>query len=192
MKDVRPLKKRLREECLQRRDGIAPERREAMSRSICEALTRLRSFETCKVLLTYVSFGSEVSTFPIIERCFDLHKPVAVPKCENKRQMDFYLIRSTSELVRGKYALLEPDPARCEKISQFSGTLCLVPAISFDLHGNRLGYGGGFYDSFISDYPGTHIGLCFTECISSQLPSCRHDIQYDSILTEKGIILCRK
>ncbi|MBQ6021172.1 MAG: 5-formyltetrahydrofolate cyclo-ligase [Clostridia bacterium] len=192
MKDIRPLKKRLREEYLLRRDLIEPEKREQMSTVICDALTRLRSYETCSVLLTYVSFGSEVSTYPIIKRCFASGKAVAVPKCGARRKMDFYLIHSFEELEPGRFDVAEPDPKRCEKISDFTGALCLVPAISFDERGNRLGYGGGYYDSFISDFPGTHIGLCFRECIAGELPSCRHDIQYDSILTEKGIILCRK
>ncbi|MBQ6164687.1 MAG: 5-formyltetrahydrofolate cyclo-ligase [Clostridia bacterium] len=192
MKDVRPLKRQLREECLRRRDGIEPARREQMSREICDILTRLRSFETCDTLLTYVSFGSEVSTFPIIEYCFSVGKTVAVPKCEDRRKMEFYIITSFADLKRGKFDLLEPDPSKCRPVREFRNTFCLIPALSFDKYGNRLGYGGGFYDSFISDFPGTHIGLCFKECLMSELPSCRHDVKCDSILTEKGIILCRK
>lgn len=192
MRDVRPLKKQLREECLARRDAIDVPRREKMSLIICESITRLRSFEICKAMLAYVSFGSEVCTTPIIEYCLANGKPVAVPKCENRRQMEFYLISSFDDLLPGKYNIREPDPARCEKLTDLTDTFCLIPALSFDLCGNRLGYGGGYYDSFISGYPGTHIGLCYKECILPQLPTCRHDAKYDSILTEKGIILCRK
>lgn len=192
MKDVRPLKQRLREERLRARDGIDPERRAQMDRAIAENLFRLRSFETCRALLTYVSFGSEISTIPIIEYCLSHGKPVAVPKCEGRRRMDFYFIRSLGDLSPGRSSILEPDPGRCELLTSTVDTLCLVPALCFDRSGNRLGYGGGYYDSFISDHPGTHLGLCYTENIVRAVPTCRHDVRYDSILTEKGIILCRK
>ncbi len=191
MRDVRPLKKKLREEALLRRDSIELQRRHEMSLSIADQLTRLISFKSSNTVLTYVSVGSEVSTFPIMERCFAAGKRVAVPKCAAKRRMDFYIIDSPDNLSPGRFGIPEPDPGRCELLTDFRDTLCLVPALSFDRDGNRLGYGGGYYDSFISGYPGVCVGLCYHECLSVRLPACRHDEIYHSILTEKGIILCR-
>lgn len=62
--------------------------------------------------------------------------------------MDFYKVTSLSQLIEGKYSIMEPDTEVCGKITDYSNGLCLVPGLSFDLYGYRLGFGKGYYDRF--------------------------------------------
>ena len=57
----------------------------------------------------------------------------------------------------------------------------------FDLDGYRLGYGKGYYDRFLSRYPGVTAGVCYTACLKTQLPHGRYDRRADILVTEKFI-----
>lgn len=70
--------------------------------------------------------------------------------------------------------------------------MILVPMIIGDYECHRLGFGGGWYDRFLSSQPNAKkIGLCYEDCIVSALPSERHDIALDYIVTEKRVITRR-
>ena len=99
--------------------------------------------------------------------------------------MDFYFIKSYDDLSPGKYGILEPVPERCEKAVDFLRGLCLVPGLSFDLQGYRLGFGKGYYDRFLSDFGGTTVGICYSKCTMGELPRGTFDRAVDIVLTEK-------
>lgn len=58
-------------------------------------------------------------------------------------------------------AYWSPRCPGCEKLTDFTGSLCIVPALMYDLKGYRLGYGGGYYDRFLSGYDGYKIGITY-------------------------------
>ena len=62
-----------------------------------------------------------------------------------------------------------------------------LPGLGFDLDGYRLGYGKGYYDRFLSRYPGVTAGVCYTACLKTQLPHGRYDRRADILVTEKFI-----
>ena len=67
--------------------------------------------------------------------------------------------------------------------------LALVPGLAFDAAGFRLGYGGGFYDTFLADFPGTTVGLCRTCQLSAvPLPRGPYDLPVGLVVTEDGDI----
>ena len=111
---------------------------------ITERILNLPEFQTCKILLTYVSTDDEVNTRDIIHIALDYGKKVAVPKTfPSERVMSFYEISSLDDLSLGRYGILEPDAISNKKILNISNAVCLAPGLCFDWHGNRLGYGGG-------------------------------------------------
>lgn len=137
----------------------------------------------------YYSVGSEVNTVKIINDAIERGKRVALPKCtDNKGNMDFYFVKSIfSSLTDGMFSLKEPDVSVCERAVPGESDLCVVPALAFDKSGYRLGYGGGYYDRYLSVFNGKKIGLCYEECLCNMLPSDKYDIKVDMIITDRKI-----
>jgi 5-formyltetrahydrofolate cyclo-ligase len=66
----------------------------------------------------------------------------------------------------------------------------IVPALGFDRHLHRIGYGGGYYDKFLATQPRAHkIGVCFETGKLEQIPTESHDIPMDTIITERRVYI---
>ncbi len=149
------------------------------SRFLCS-----EQYSKAKLLLAYVSKETEIETRGIIYAALANNKRVAVPRCESEGKMSFYYIDGVDSLVMGKNGILEPDPDKCTLVTDFSSSLCIVPGYSFDPAGNRLGYGGGYYDRFLSDYQGVTVGLCYSSFIKWNIPCESHDVPVSVIATD--------
>lgn len=158
-------------------------------RCIFESLTALSVFRCADTVYLYYSSGSEVDTTALIDFCLESGKKVALPKCiDESGNMEFYLIsdRKTS-VTQGMYGISEPDISKCCKAADDEKTLCIVPALAFDLQGYRLGYGRGYYDRFLSKFKGKSIGLCYEECLCDKLPFAIYDRKVEMLITERKI-----
>ena len=138
-------------------------------------------------VFTYVSKELEVDTFAIIRAAWANGKKVAVPKCVSNNQLDFYYIESMDDLEEGTFGVKEPIAERCQKVTDLSKGLCIVPGLSFDAEGYRLGYGKGYYDRFLSKFGGDTVGLCYSNCIKWKLPHGKYDRAVDVIVTDRYI-----
>ncbi len=177
--ELRAVYKRLRAECPQKV-------KVALDRSLAENLWELEEYKSCKTLLVFVSTPIEVDTSAIINKAFADGKRVAVPKCRDKHgQMDFYYIESKDSLKSGAYSIMEPDEEICEKVTDLSEGLCIVPGLCFDLQGFRLGFGKGYYDRFLDVFGGVTVGLCYSRYIEKELPKGIFDKSVDVLVTEK-------
>lgn len=186
IKDIRVLKSDLRARYKRLRKELNPSQKRRMDEAIQEQFWSLKQYSRCSVLFVYVSKDIEVNTLPIIERALKDHKLVAAPRCrENSTDMDFYRIRSMEDLEPASFGVLEPIVECCEKITDFSSGLCIVPGLCYDSQGFRLGYGKGYYDRFLSRYQGDTVGLCYSSCIQWKLPHGRFDHPVDLLLTDK-------
>lgn len=156
-----------------------------MDRQITDRICSLYQYREAQTLLCYVSKPIEVDTIPLIQRALADGKQVACPRCvEGTRQMEFYRIHSLDDLEKRTFGVLEPKVPGCEKLTDFTGSLCIVPALMYDLKGYRLGYGGGYYDRFLSGYDGYKIGITYRRNILRFLHYGRYDIPVDMIVTE--------
>ena len=81
--------------------------------------------------------------------------------------------------------MLEPRPDPEKRVKDFSAGLCLIPALCYDWHGYRLGYGKGYYDRFLAGYGGHMIGLCYSECVRRRLPHGRFDRPAELLVTDR-------
>lgn len=144
-------------------------------------------YKTAQTVFVYWSCGSEVDTHRIIDKALGDKKKVALPKCTDKNgNMEFYYISSLDDLSDGMYGIKEPNNNNNADV--FSGNdLCLVPGISFDKYGYRLGYGKGYYDRFLSSFNGVSVGLCYDACLSETLPKDEFDKKVDYIITNTKI-----
>lgn len=145
-------------------------------------------YKNSNLFLVYVSFGSEADTRNIINKIIGDKKRVAVPKCTGKGIMTFIEIKSLDELIPGKYGIPEPEYNDTARIDNYSGAVCLTPGAAFDIAGKRIGYGGGYYDRYLSVRPDIlRAGICYSEFLFDAVPSEQHDISVSYIITEKGI-----
>ena len=146
----------------------------------------LREYIDTDIVFTYVSLDTEASTIGLIYAAWANGKRVAVPRCDPKTtQMEFYIINSFDDLEAGQYNIPEPIAERCEKVTDFSHGLCVVPGLSFDAEGYRLGYGRGYYDRFLKQFRGTSVGLCYSSYVKFKLPRSEYDMPVDIISTER-------
>ena len=170
--DIRKVKTDLRNGFKTKRTDMPENVKISMDSEIQSRFLTLRQYIYCKTVFTYVSKDIEVDTLAIIRAAWANGKRVAVPRCVTEtREMDFFYSTNMSDLEEGAFGVLEPIADKCEKVTDFSKGLCIVPGLSFDAEGYRLGYGKGYYDRFLSKFQGDTVGLCYSNCIKWKLPT---------------------
>ena len=128
----------LRRELLARRDALPG--REERSRAIQRQVLALPEYRRARRLLLYLSQGSEVDTWPLLDRALAQGRAVYAPRClDGQGNMAFYRVFSREDLAPGRFGLWEPLQERCPLLTEWEGALCLVPGIAFDREGFRLG-----------------------------------------------------
>ena len=157
--------------------------------SICSGFLETQLYKNASTILCYASSGSEIDTLPIIRRTLSDGKRLALPRCSDENgNMDFYIVNHLSQLVKGAFGISEPDPAQCEKADGFDNAVCVVPGLSFDRRGYRLGYGKGYYDRFLEKFTFITIGLCYNELLSDVRPTDPFDVPVDYIVLQNSVI----
>ena len=180
------MKKKLREEALAKRNYIPAEVRAEKSRQITKHILQSDVYKKVNCIFSFVSMGSEVETGDILKQAWQDGKLVAVPKTERNRKMVFLKIESFSDLQEGNFGVMEPKAG--EEMIPAENDLFLVPGALFDRKKNRIGYGGGYYDTYFEKYKGYRkIGIAFSEQITeTDIPTAAYDIPLDDIVTENG------
>ena len=187
--DIRPIKKQMRSSCKEARRSMDKALKANYDKKIQNKLLNLFSVREADVVLTYVSTEIEVKTLDFIETLLKQGKKVGVPKCLNEKgDMDFFIIKSLSDLESGFFGVQEPDPQRATIAETTENSVCIVPAFLFDEKGFRLGYGKGYYDRFLSKFQGKTVGICYDENICDSLMHGKYDRPVGLIVTEKRII----
>lgn len=185
-------KQRLREERLAAREALSEQERSVLDNRITQKLLATSEYAEATTVLTYVSVSSEVSTRMFIECALRDGKTVAVPRCLPGHCLEFVAITSLDQLIAAPFGLFEPPkelPALTEE--QMDASICIVPALLVDTKGYRLGYGAGFYDRFLSTYPGKKICLAYQQNLSrTTLPHTAFDVAVDVVITESDVLTC--
>lgn len=188
IKNIRELKKDLRAESRRFREQLSPGQKADLDAKIRLRMFSLKEYGRAGVIYTYVSKPLEVDTFSVIKTAIADGKKIAVPRClPETLGMEFYEIPSLDVLESGCYGVLEPDPDRCRPARNTENAVCIVPGLSFDSKGYRLGYGKGYYDRFLADFKGVTVGLCYSGCIRWNLPHGYYDRPVDVLITDKYI-----
>lgn len=183
----------LRREFEARRNSVTADVRRPSDVALLNNLFASDAWQAADTILSYVSVRGEIDLSPVWKKAVADGKRVALPRTvtgASEGQMVFQFVEQPSDLMAGRYGLKEPSPA-CPEVTDFARTLCLVPGLSFDRHGYRLGYGGGYYDRFLANHPPVvPVGLCYEVCLSDALPHDRYDIPVSYIFTEGSVIAC--
>lgn len=179
-------KKAIRKELITKRNQIPQKNREVYSEKILSALLAHPWFLQAEAICTYISFGSEVDTLKLCQVCLEGGKRLYCPKVVGKGRMEFYPLFSMDALEEGYGGIKEPPVIKktMEPVPP-ENTLIIMPLVGFDEEGNRLGYGGGYYDRYLMDKQNIPtIALAFEEqCFRDGLPAEGFDIRPAVILT---------
>ena len=173
---------------------LAPAHAERVDREVRTHFTAMAMYRKASLILAYITYRNEMDTIPLIRQAWKDGKRVAVPVCD-RGKLVFYEIASLEGLRAGSRGVLEPDPNTCDPVSEddFEGSICLVPGLVFDSEGYRIGYGAGYYDNFLIDYPGTKVGLVRTLRISNNpLPHDDHDVPMDVLVSDGAVWMCKR
>ncbi len=182
----------LRQEILHRRDALAEVQRHEKSNSIAKQVRELPLVQKAQTIFTYVNFRSEVETLGLIARWLAAGKRVCVPLTltADSRLAAYQITDPSQDLIPGYCQIPEPDASRLPRVNPAEIEVIILPGSAFDLNGGRLGYGGGYYDRFISQEAPTaiRIGLAFELQVTATLPLLAHDQRLHSLVTEERIL----
>ena len=182
----------LRQSMLKRREAVAWLERQGNSHQAAQLLQQLEHFRMARTMLVYLPFRQELDTVSIIKTAWQLQKIVAVPVCKPSRQLLLSRLNSMSEVEEGTFGIPEPLAQYIRPVPAEEVDLAVLPGVAFDLAGNRLGFGAGYFDRFLPllrpDCP--RLALAYEFQIVDGVPAAPHDIKMDLIVTEKRIIYC--
>lgn len=189
-------KSELRKRLVCRRDQLSPAEIEHKSSLIASRLFTMEAYDKAATVMFFLSFGSEVNTRHMVEETIKRGKRVLAPKTfpEERELIPAQILDWDKDLVSGAYGIPEPGPRCIYPVNPYLVEMLIVPGVAFDKKGNRIGYGGGYYDRFFTllnpDTP--LVALAYELQIIPNVPVDPWDRQVDYIVTEKQIISTAK
>ncbi len=180
------IKDKLRSELKAKRKNIS--NKALIDKAICRNLINCDFYKNAKTVLFYAALDDEINIDLCIDSAISQGKRAALPACTDKSgNMKFYYVNTLADLKNGYFGLREPDAQICREVTDFSDSICIVPALSYDRNGYRLGYGKGYYDKFLQNYSFISVGLCYNELVKDNLPIGKYDVPVNYIITQDGV-----
>ena len=185
-------KKEIRREIIAKRDLI--KNKSELDEKIEEKLRNNEIYKNSKNIFIYLGFGSEINTIKYVEDFLNEGKKIIIPYTDMKNKVMYGIeVNTLDGLKKNKFGILEPTDTS-KIFNKEDIDLVIMPGVAFDRSGNRIGYGGGYYDKFLcemsSDIP--TIALAYNIQILEEVPSEKHDIKVGMVITEKETIKCLK
>ncbi|SFI02084.1 5-formyltetrahydrofolate cyclo-ligase [Pseudobutyrivibrio sp. OR37] len=186
--------KELRLTYKQLRDEAPIDLRNCKSKAIVSNVLALleSDFKGANIFLCYYPFGSEINLLPLYEKLLAEGRLLYFPVSDAKNhRLYFYKISDLKKDFHvGAYNIMEPnDTLKVFEYDINQNIICITPGLIFDRAFNRIGYGAGFYDRFLSDKPNIiKLAPCFESQLLASIPSQAHDIKMDIIITENEVL----
>lgn len=178
------IKTDLRKQISVRLKTFSPELQKMDSEKICSRLEEHVFFREARSVLFFAPLPGEVDVWPLLTRTINGGKVVALPCFDVDRAA--YKSRRVKnihvEIMSGQFGIREPAVG-CLEMPLADLDVVLVPGIAFDLRGNRLGRGKGFYDRLLENFRGKKIGIAFDEQVVEAVPAGNLDVRMDAVLT---------
>ncbi len=182
-------KKKTRQRVLQQRRAFSATEKTPAEQRMLKFLQSWEVFRQAKTIHIFISKTDEPDTSPIIESAWESGKTVAVP-CVIPESFELFhsQLKSFEDLSSGALGVLEPSPEGRIAMNPESFDLVIIPGVAFDRQGGRLGYGKGYYDRFLEQTAAFRLALAFNFQVLEKVPTEKHDVPMNGILTESGII----
>ena len=170
----------LRQTIRRMKRDMTQEQIEQAGKRLTELFLQSELYRKANTVYGYLPYNQEVRTVPMLEQALRDGKQVAVPKVYGE-EMKFIYLTDLSQVEKG-YAGI-PEPMADEPVADDPNALVLMPGLAFTKNGDRMGYGGGYYDKFLNREP-EHptVALCYDFQIVEQLPTEEHDVPVDLVL----------
>lgn len=163
---------------------LSPEAVRRGDDALFAAFSALPQVEAASTLFAFWGIpGREPDTGRLIRALTARGKRVGLPRMLPGRQMEVRLYEPDRPLVPASFGILEPL-ADAPLLARPDIDLALVPAVCYDRSGFRLGFGGGYYDRWLSGFSGFTVGLCRDCVLQDRVPTEDHDCRVDLLLTE--------
>lgn len=183
-------KVRLRKQIIEHMNSLSEEQYTTLSEQIAFSLYAQKEWVEAKTIGITLSMENEVNTYPIIEKAWEEGKKVVVPKCNKEtRTMSFRQISNFDQLETVYMNLREPIPALTEEVNADEIDLQIVPGVAYTERGERIGYGGGYYDRYLMHYKGKTLSLAYSFQMVDHIPIEPFDKNVEKIITEKGTMV---
>lgn len=183
--DIVSSKKLLRSSLIKRRSLVSDDQKSIAESKLTEIIINDELYSSSENILCFASYGSEIPTWKLINRALKDGKNVFLPKVIGL-DICFYKINSSDELISGYKGILEPDGMTPIYIKEYNNkSLLIMPGLGFDHFGNRIGYGGGYYDRFLDvnkDLVARSIGVGYSFQMIDKITTDEFDIRPGKIL----------
>ncbi|MGF2716548.1 5-formyltetrahydrofolate cyclo-ligase [Bacillus cereus] len=181
---------RLRKQIIEHMNSLSEEQYTTLSEQIAVSLYAQKEWAEAKTIGITLSMDNEVNTYPIIEKAWEEGKKVVVPKCnKGTRAMSFRKISKFDQLETVYMNLREPIPALTDEVNADEIDLQIVPGVAYTERGERIGYGGGYYDRYLVHYKGKTLSLAYDFQMVKHIPVEPFDKNVKKINTEKGTMV---
>jgi len=173
-------KKELRRQIREKKRAMTPQQIEEASCRLGQLFVNTPQYQQAKTIYGYLPYNQEVRTVPMLEQAIRDGKRVAVPKVYGD-DMKFIYMDDLTQVTLG-YANI-PEPTADGPVADDKTALVLMPGMAFTKNGDRMGYGGGFYDKFLASEPDhPTVALCYDFQMVESLPTEEYDIPVDCVL----------
>lgn len=186
--NIKSKKYDIRKDLIKKRDNIEVTIKRDLDREIINRLKNEDYYKNGENIFVYIGFNSEIDTKIFINEALKDRKRIYVPKVIG-REMILIKINSLENLVTNKYGILEPIGDKSD-LDVNNLDLIIMPGVAFDRNGNRIGYGGGYYDRFLEgeNIHCKRVALAYDFQILDNIESEEHDIKVNYIISEKRVL----
>lgn len=183
-------KRQVRKLVLGRRAALSAEERLRKSAEITAKILALPEYRKAQTVMLFLNFRDEVETTALAQESLALKKKLVLPRCGQQGILIPGVIKDLEKDIEpGMWGIREPKKETLLEADPTEIDFVLVPGAAFDMTGNRLGYGAGYYDRFFKrlrpDVP--RIAIAFASQILPEVPVDEHDQKITALVTEQGI-----
>lgn len=176
-------KKTLRQDVFEKRQQLSPDYYLKANAAIVDKVLSTEVFQKAANIFIYHGVGKELDTSKIISEAFKQGKLVALPRVHGKGDMRAHYFQHGDQLAVSSFGIPEPL-ANSPEMMPKDIDLIIMPCVTCNTRGHRLGYGGGFYDRFLTKTDAFTLLPYFDELLVEEIPIQEHDQVMDCVLTE--------
>lgn len=177
-------KDEIRKRIAEKKKEFSESELKALSSTIMEKLEDNVVLKCAKTVLLYHSLPDEVFTHDFVEK-WSKEKTILLPVVKGD-ELEIRVYTGRECMQKGSFNIDEPQGEAYNDLTSIDAAV--IPGVSFDRHGNRLGRGKGYYDRFLKKLNTFKIGVCFGFQLSEEIPHGEHDVEMDEVWTENGYI----
>lgn len=176
-------KKELRNIIRERKRQFSGQQLEELSLLVLDRLRRNIRLQQARSILLYYSLPDEVNTHQFIDELVNQGKQVFLPVVVDGENMEIREYTGSKDLRQGSFHIMEPVGRLLPEDEYGKIEAGIIPGMSFDKSGHRLGRGKGYYDRMLSKMPHLYkIGICFDFQKTETVPTEATDIKMDAIV----------